>query len=88
MFSLYFWKAAAERAVKSFAQTLVALLGVGQVGLLDVDWVGALSIAAMATLLSVLSSIGSAGFGESQDPSLLSTNQPPPRTIESGPVSA
>jgi Putative lactococcus lactis phage r1t holin len=82
MFSLYFWKAAAERAVKSFAQTLVALLGVGQVGLLDVDWLGALSIASMATLLSVLSSIGSAGFGESQDPSLVPTKQPEARTIE------
>jgi hypothetical protein len=87
MFSLYFWKATAERAVKSFAQSLVALLGAGQVGLLDVNWASALSIAGMALVLSVLSSIGSARFGVPQDPSLVSTMQPEARATEPDAVS-
>src|SRR6476619_6789838 len=35
MFSSYFWKATAERAVKAFAQSLLAILGAGSIGLLD-----------------------------------------------------
>ena len=71
MFGSQFWKATAERAVKTFAQTLMALLGAGQAGLMDADWAVALSTAGMATLLSVLSSVGSTRVGESSDPSAL-----------------
>jgi hypothetical protein len=56
-------KALAERAVKTFCQTLVALLGAGAVDLLSVPWQSALSVSAGAAVLSVLSSIASAGFG-------------------------
>jgi hypothetical protein len=60
---LSYLKALAERATKTFAQTLVAALTAGATDLLSVGWVQALSVAGMATLLSVLTSIGSAGFG-------------------------
>lgn len=57
-----FWRGAAERAIKTFAQALVGIIGVGAVGLLDVDWWQALSAAALATLASLLTSIGNADF--------------------------
>lgn len=58
-----FWKDTAERAVKTFAQSLVASLAVGT-GLLDVDWVNALSISGLATVISVLTSVGSGYVGD------------------------
>ncbi len=65
-----FWRAGAERAVKTFAQALVAVLGAGATGLLDVDWIQALSVAALAAVLSVLTSIASAGVSNA-GPSLV-----------------
>ena len=63
-----FWKGLGERAIKTFAQTFVAvaILGVGSeavgvsAGLTDVLWVDAASVAGLATLLSALTSIGNA----------------------------
>lgn len=55
-----FWLGAAERAIKTIAQSLVAVLGVAGTGLLTVDWVAALSVAGAAGLASLLTSIGSA----------------------------
>lgn len=57
MFTRVFWVAAAERALKTVAQSVAAMLGVGAVGILSVDWVQTLSVAAAAGLLSVLTSI-------------------------------
>ncbi len=56
-----FWIATGERAVKTFAQSAVALLTGGYTGLLDVDFKALLSIAGLATLVSVLTSIASVG---------------------------
>lgn len=66
-----FWAATAERAVKTAAQAAATLLGADGLGLLDVDWVTTGSLAGMAALLSVLMSVGSAGVGSSEDPSLV-----------------
>ena len=52
-----FWVSALDRAIRTFAQALVGAIGTGAVGILDIDWLAALSIAAMAALLSVLTSI-------------------------------
>ena len=71
MFSRYFWKSTLERALKSFAQSLLAVLGVAQVGVLDVAWPAAVSTAAMAGVLSVLTSLASAKVGADDDPSLV-----------------
>lgn len=57
-----FWLGASERALKTFAQALAAVIGAGAVGIMDVDWPQALSVAALATALSLLTSIGNAGF--------------------------
>lgn len=55
-----FWLGAAERAIKTIAQSLAAVLAVSGIGLLTVDWVAALSVAGAAGLASLLTSIGSA----------------------------
>lgn len=50
-------KAALIRAIKTMAQTAVALIGTQQVGILDADWVSILSVSVMAGILSILTSI-------------------------------
>mgnify|MGYP003082166603 FL=1 len=55
-----FWAAAAERAIKTVAQTIVAVVGVAGTGLLSVDWVQTLSVAAAAGLASILTSTADA----------------------------
>lgn len=54
-----FWKDAIERAVRTTAQVLVALLIAGGTGILDTDWLASFSAAGMAGILSVLTSIAS-----------------------------
>lgn len=71
LWSIAFWRGAAERALKTFAQSLVAVIGVDAVGLLDVDWLGALSAATLATVISVLTSIGNADFTSGQTPVVI-----------------
>lgn len=52
------WGAAAlTRAVKTAAQTAVALIGTGAVGFTDLDWVRIASVAGVAAVLSLLTSI-------------------------------
>ena len=50
-------KAAGIRALKTFAQTAVGMLGGELVGILEVDWLGVLSVAATAAVLSLLTSV-------------------------------
>jgi hypothetical protein len=59
MFTKHFWVAATERAVKTGAQTIVALLTAGATGLLEVDWLQVASVAGLAALVSILTSVGS-----------------------------
>lgn len=69
MFDTLFWKAAAERAIKTFAQSLVALFIAG-VTILSIDWVQALAVSGTAALVSVLTSIASSRLGPFDGPSL------------------
>lgn len=71
MWSKQFWRDTAERAIKTVAQTAVALLGTGAIGLLDVDWVQVASVSALAGIVSVLTSIGSDNIGTKGTPSLV-----------------
>jgi hypothetical protein len=79
MFTTVFWKDALERAIKTVAQTLLALWLVGDVALdaLSVDWGQALGVALGAAILSILSSIVSAGaVKNSVSPASLVTPDP------------
>lgn len=70
MFTKQFWKGAGERAIKTFVQTFVAvaIAGVGAeavgvtAGIMDINWLDALSVALLATILSGATSIGNADF--------------------------
>lgn len=55
--SKQWWKAAGIRAIKTMAQTAVALIGTKLV-IEDVEWLTVVSAAALAGLLSLLTSIG------------------------------
>ncbi|MFD7296310.1 holin [Streptomyces sp. NPDC059897] len=63
MWSIGFWKATTERAIRTFAQALAAVLVAGATNLLDVDWAAALGTAGLAALLAVLTAVGTAGIG-------------------------
>lgn len=52
-----FWKAALVRAIKTFAQAMVAQIGAGSIGIVQFDWIGALSVSAMAFVLSIFTSL-------------------------------
>lgn len=50
-------KAAGIRAIKTFAQTAVAMIGGDMVGLMNVDWLAVLSVSATAAIVSLLTSV-------------------------------
>ena len=52
-----FWRAALIRAVKTAAQSAVALVGTNAMSITSVDWIGVASGAALAGVLSLLTSI-------------------------------
>lgn len=60
MWTREFWAGAVERAVKTMAQSVAAVLGVGAIGVLSVDWAQTLSVAAAAGLASLLTSLADA----------------------------
>ncbi|MEV2252837.1 holin [Streptomyces sp. NPDC050147] len=72
MWTAGFWKATAERALRTFAQSLAAVLVAGATTLLDVDWQAALATAGMATLLAVLTAVGAAHVG-THGPGIMET---------------
>ena len=52
-----FWKMAGERAIKTVAQSALAFLGSGTVGLFEINWCNLSSVVLGAGLLSILTSI-------------------------------
>lgn len=62
-----FWSAAIVRSVKTFAQTLAAEIGIsGAVGFGEIGWMRAVSVAGVAALLSIITSL--AGLPEASEP--------------------
>lgn len=58
-------RAAAIRATKTIAQTAVALIGTGAIGVLDVNWTSVVSASVLAGIVSLLTSLG--GLPEASD---------------------
>jgi len=85
MFTKAFWAACAERAVKTFAQSAVAFLAGAATGLFNADWVSAVSVAGMATVLSFLTSLASDGL-TGNGPSLTSSEVVVPNTPPAPPA--
>ena len=82
MFSPAFLKDLTERTLATFAEALAALLIAGNVGVLEVGWRDALSLAGMTALVSLLKGVAAYKLGDNATgASLLS--DPPPR-VERG----
>lgn len=50
-------KAAGIRAVKTMAETALALIGTNTIGITDVDWVGVLSACALSGVVTILTCV-------------------------------
>jgi hypothetical protein len=71
MFTATFWKSAAERAIKTVAQALIAVLAATTFDWFTADWQAIAGTAVTAGVLSLLSSIASAGIGDKGTTSLM-----------------
>ena len=60
----YWWKAAGTRALKTFCQTFVAMVGTGAF-IHEIEWVAVLSASVLAAVLSIMTSL--AGLPEVDD---------------------
>ncbi|MFI1676031.1 holin [Streptomyces sp. NPDC020607] len=63
MWNAAFWKATAERAIRTFAQALAAVLVAEATSLLDIEWGAAFATAGLAAALAVLTAIGASEVG-------------------------
>lgn len=76
MWNKLFWKEAGERAIKSFVQTVVVLIGTDLVNIASFNWGDIIGIGATMALVSLLTSIGSAPVGSDNSPSLVTQRAP------------
>lgn len=75
-----YWKATGERALKTFFQVLLAVIGTDALGALSADWQQALSVAGMSALLSVLTSLAGVKAGPA-GPSLAGETTKPETVV-------
>ncbi len=80
LFTAYFWKGALERAIRTYAQALFAILVGGMIVTDTAQWREALLSSAVAALLSVLTSIVASGVGDKGSPSFVKESPLPQET--------
>ena len=73
MMSKTFWKDTAERAIGTFAQSLLATLAVGT-PIWGLDWETGLGVSATAAAISILKSVVASTMGDSESASLVKVN--------------
>ena len=54
VFTKEFWKATLIRAIRTFAESMLAFIGTGAIVLKDVDWLAALSAGGFGAICAVL----------------------------------
>jgi hypothetical protein len=84
LFTATFWLDAGERAIKTAAQTVLALVGVNVTDVASLNWQEMAITTGVATGLSILTSIVSSGIGEPGTASVL--NPAPPDTLKDPPA--
>lgn len=71
-FTRLFWLDASERAIKTVAQTIVATTTAsGALGMFSANWGDIFSVAGLAGVISLLTSIASSGTGNNKSASLV-----------------
>ena len=95
IWTIAFWQGAGERAIKTAAQTFLATVGVNTlVSLSAINWKVDASITAVATILSLITSIGNASFvaaavpPPAPAPAVVATPVPVPVVAAAPPVAA
>ena len=76
MFTQTFWKSAVERAIRTFCQTLVAVVGASRFDWMSADWQTLLITSGIAAGLSVLTSIAGINIGDKGSASVAVTEIP------------
>ena len=71
------------RAVRTFAQTLISVIGISAASIFTVDWKTALGTAALASLLSVLMSLDRSSETK-EPPVVLVQEQGAPQRLQAG----
>jgi len=71
MFTVEFWKRAAERAGKTAGQAFILAVGAEQMNVLTGDWPTLLGFAAGGAVLSIATSLATANIGPADDPSAV-----------------
>lgn len=72
-----FWVDALERAVRTFAQSLLALAVGAGTDLVHTNWLAFLSVAGMAAVASLLTSIVATGVGDKTSAALVAAPAKP-----------
>lgn len=57
LFTWDFWKKVLIRAIRTFAEAMLAYIGTGAIVLKDVDWLAALSAGGMGFVLAILMAV-------------------------------
>lgn len=70
IYSHAFWRDATERAIKSAAQAAILAIGGGAINVLTLDWATVAGASGGGLLLSLLTSIASAGITQRDTASL------------------
>ncbi len=77
MWTRSFWRQVGERCIKSAAQALVGMWALDGFNTLDADWKLAFGVATGAAVLSLLTSLITAGIGEPDSPSAVAIEDAP-----------
>ena len=72
LFNAEFWKAALIRAIRTFAESMLAYIGTGAIVLKDVDWIAALSAGGFGFICAILLSL--TGLPEVKQPKITENN--------------
>lgn len=75
MWDKLFWKAAAERAIKTAAQTAILFVGGNVISIFELDWLNLGGLVLGGGLLSILTSLISSNLGDTTGPSLTGAEQ-------------
>jgi hypothetical protein len=80
MFTTEFWRDTLERAISTFAQTIIALVGVNISDAVSLDWVAILVAGLIAAGISVLKGLAAGQLGDHTNPSLAQKYEYPTET--------